>query len=114
MRFIIAMIVMMFWSSQPAKAEDTIVDACHAAAAFLFTADKSDMKIANIQSFPELTPPRVNFLMIESFNGVFSCQFKSNTKPYQIEQLCLDRSSCLSTGEERFEEVRTLLKRAGY
>ncbi|PCI03442.1 MAG: hypothetical protein COB78_10820 [Hyphomicrobiales bacterium] len=111
MRLILSLILVLGFGST-VRAEDTIIEACHTAVAFLLNLEKYKLEVSNVQSFPELSPPRVNFRIGGSADMV-SCQFTSNSDLFGITQLCYS-GSCLPKDGQTFEEIKVLMKRAGY
>jgi len=113
MKFILSLILISLLDSS-AKAEEPIVAACHAAVAFFNNVDLSEMKVKNIQAFPELSPPRVNLRRDNMMSTSYSCQFKNSTKPFKITKICNHGDICYSANDQKFQEVKTLMNRAGF
>ncbi|OQP85347.1 hypothetical protein BTR14_15695 [Rhizobium rhizosphaerae] len=105
-------------------AQATIEDACKAVTQNLLLA--ATLHTGVVQSFPELKPPGVRMTYstrdgVEPKNMVdtIECQFQNTKAPFNIQRFCVS-STCYSPDERnaenkrRFEEVRTILQRAGY
>lgn len=102
-------------------AEPTIDSACIRAAAAI--AVSPNVVAYVVQSFPDLTPPRVKIryklAQQDQTNGtVLTCKFQRTKPPFGLTELCV-ASGCVSadvstpTGRALYEEVSTLLKREG-
>ena len=105
----------------PAGAE-TVADACKKAAAYYYSVD--EIYARNIQSFPELNPPRARMVVATqpfddsavsaiSVRGTISCKFTQSTKPFGLTEFC-PPDGCFFMSEERLEELQVLMQREGY
>lgn len=122
-----------------AGAEPTIEDACLRAAEHYFQVENLEM--SKVQSFPELSPPRVrmhisgqglptfgldkiaalldakpddapNGLEAASTIGPVVCKFESSAPPFALTYFDCAGMACLPT-KQRLEELQTLLGREG-
>lgn len=100
---------------------DTITEAC---ASIVQDAARADViQTSSVQSFPDLTPPRVSFEFTfseeeEPLDILARCLFSSSSKSLQLLEICLN-SVCWNAGREgetllRFEEMQALLTRRGF
>jgi hypothetical protein len=117
--------------------EPTIVDACARAAALQLNV--AEVQPADVQAFPELSPPRVRFTAMvakgsadlsEALDDMFElrsaegdyrdfgwveCEFATSTAPFGLLSfLCQDnRCNELVWDDKRLEELKALLAREG-
>lgn len=113
-------------------AQPKIEDACLRAAELYFQVDGLEM--SKVQSFPELSPPRVRMhvsgenLPDHSFDpiaallsgkpakkekvtiGPVVCEFTNNAAPFELTHFDCATTACLPS-DRRVEEIRTLLRR---
>ena len=123
---------MAAWIASPAQSQ-TIVDACERVV--VFELGISEVYLEDVQSFPELDPPRVrmriwgkrpstgtaNDMMRKILGvrpdsrapknyGIVRCEFESNSAPFGLTKFECAARPCFISGS-RFEELRVLLHR---
>lgn len=121
-------------TTYPAAAGTTIVDACLRASELYFQVDGLEM--SKVQSFPELSPPRVRMhvsgenlpdLGLDAIATLLGgkpaeqkrvpsvqvvCEFTNNAAPFQLTHFDCASMACLPS-DKRIEEIRALLTREG-
>lgn len=119
---------------------DRITDACKFAFSIQVDIEPELLALENVQSFPELSPPSVQFEVVsngtnkniqDALDNVFSmrvtrpngaieygqvrCEFASTKTPVELTQLvCSDDACPMVDIERRSRELSLLLERAGY
>jgi hypothetical protein len=97
----------------PAHASDSdAVSACKKAVEVFQAAAKVEFK--TVQDFSNLKPPRVTLVDETLASTTYRCSFTSAIKPVSITKFCIPPLGCYKAGDERFDEIKEMLRRDGY
>lgn len=121
-------------SNAAAAAEPTIDDACMRAVEL--TLGEGDYAADELQSFPEMNPPRTRFVvtrearsvadvLLESEGsakstskrdavGAAQCEFAASKAPFGLVSFCVADGCILGTSPERLQELQVMLEREGF
>jgi hypothetical protein len=99
-------------TSWTAQAQDSdVVAACKKAIGVWLGTPSVEFR--NVQDFSNLKPPRAQITDATLMSERYRCSFQKNVRPLGISKFCTS-TSCREAGDERFDEIKEMLRRDGY